>query len=355
MSDKLNNSNSSTESFDPVAYKKGQSSNIIDEPTKKPEMVLRNFARTYEQAPLNGYQKLIQGLGTMFGTCGMFCCLCTNPYQEVSQGEVGLVQTFGALTRTVEPGLSYVNTWSEKLTRVSIKINVREIPAQTCFTKDNVSITITSVVYYNIIDPMKAIFDISDINQAIVERTQTTLRDVIGGRVLQDVVEKREEVAATIEHIIAKTAADWGVNVESILIKDLVLPQQVQDSLSKATEARRIGEAKIINAKSEVIASRLYRKSADILSSKAAMNIRFLDTLIQLGKTANSKVIFLPPSSEIDRMVSNYNDNTYEKSKIVESDDEDQDLDAPMLQDHLPSSSNRTIIDTVAMQEAMRD
>ncbi|RCK66010.1 hypothetical protein Cantr_01805 [Candida viswanathii] len=355
MTVQLTNSNSnSNESFDPAAYKMGQSSKITDEPTHKPQMDLRNFSRSYEQAPLNGYQKLIEGMGSMFGTCGMFCCLCENPYKEVPQGEVGLVQTFGALTRTVEPGLSYVNTWSEKLTRVSIKINVREIPAQTCFTKDNVSVTITSVVYYNIVDPMKAIFDIADINEAIVERTQTTLRDVIGGRILQDVVEKREEVASTIETIISKTAADWGVNVESILIKDLVLPQQVQDSLSKATEARRIGEAKIINARSEVMAAKLYRKSADILSSKAALNIRFLDTLIQLGKTANSKVIFLPPSLEIDRMVSVANDNPYEKSKAY-SDDEDEDLDAPVIQERGPLASSRHMVDNIAMQEALKD
>ena len=118
-------SNHSTDSFDPDTYKKSQAA-ITDQPTHKPEMVLNNFARSYEQPPMTGYQSFIAGLGSMFGTCGLFCCLCRNPYQEVEQGEVGLIQTFGALTRTVEPGLSYVNTWSEKLTRVSIKINIRK-------------------------------------------------------------------------------------------------------------------------------------------------------------------------------------------------------------------------------------
>lgn len=222
-------------------------------------------------------------MGKLFGGCGVFCCLCSNPYKEVQQGEVGLVQTFGALSRTVEPGLSYVNTWSEKLTRVSIKINIADIPAQRCFTRDNVSVVITSVVYYNIIDPQKAIYSISDIHAAIVERTQTTLRDVIGNRVLQDVVEKREEIADAIESIISKTAFDWGVNIESILIKDLNLPDKVQASLSMAAEAKRIGEGKIINAKAEVESAKLMRKAADILASKPAMQIRYLDAMQKYG------------------------------------------------------------------------
>ena len=241
----------STDSFDPTTYKQ-KVNTISEEPTIKPDMVLKNFAKSYETPPPGGYQRFIAGLGSCFGQCGMFCFLCENPYKEVDQGEVGLVQTFGRLSRTVEPGLSYVNTWSERLTRVSIKINIREIPAQKCLTRDNVSVVITSVVYYNIIDPMKAIFSIQNIDNAIIERTQTTMRDVIGGRILQDVVEKREEIAESIEQIIAKTAFDWGVNIESILIKDLTLPDKVQASLSMAAEAKRIGEDKIINAKAEV-------------------------------------------------------------------------------------------------------
>lgn len=345
-------SNHSTDSFDPDTYKKSQAA-ITDQPTHKPEMVLNNFARSYEQPPMTGYQSFIAGLGSMFGTCGLFCCLCRNPYQEVEQGEVGLIQTFGALTRTVEPGLSYVNTWSEKLTRVSIKINIREIPAQKCFTKDNVSITITSVVYYNIIDPMKAIFDIDNIHQAIIERTQTTLRDVIGGRILQDVVEKREEVAESIELIISKTAADWGVNVESILIKDLTLPDKVQASLSMATEAKRIGEAKIISAKAELESSKIIRKASDILASKAAMQIRYLDTMQAVSKNAGTKVIFMPSADQVERIAMSNMQNQPPSGKGKPLDLE-EDKDWVGTPQSIGINNNRHISETVALQEAMR-
>ncbi|KAJ9099395.1 hypothetical protein QFC19_006007 [Naganishia cerealis] len=326
---------------------------VRDEPQVKPEMVVKNFAKEYPTPPQNGYQKFVTSLGSMFGTCGIFCFLCENPYKKVDQGEVGLVQTFGALSRTVEPGLSYVNTWSESLVRVNVKVNIREIPAQSCFTRDNVSVIVTSVVYYNIIDPQKAIFSISNINEAIVERTQTTLRDVIGCRVLQDVVEKREEIADSIELIIAKTAFDWGVNIESILIKDLQLPPKVQSSLSMAAEAKRIGEGKIINAKAEVESAKLMRKAADILASKPAMQIRYLDAMQNMAKSPGSRVIFMPSAQEIERMAGT---NVSEGAGVAPSriEEEDPDWAKPATPHHTGSGmTNRNIANTVAIQEAM--
>lgn len=353
------NRDQEVESFDATQYKQ----TINNQPALKPEMVVQNFAKTYKTPKPNGYQSFKTGCGRLFGSCGVFCFLCSNPYKEVQEGEVGLIQSFGALARTVEPGLSYVNTWSEKLTRVSIKINIREIPAQTCFTKDNVSVNITSVVYYNIIDPQKAIFSIANIDLAIVERTQTTLRDVIGNRSLQDVVEKRDEIAIAIENIISKTAFDWGVNIESILIKDLTLPEKVQSSLSMAAEAKRIGEGKIINAKAEVESAKLMRKAADILASKPAMQIRYLDALQNMAKAPGTRVIFMPSSQEVERLATsnisedyqNYNGKA--KPKDLEEDTEWSGPPigvTPRYTGNQGISPQKHLTDTVAMQEALR-
>lgn len=335
----------SSGSFDPDLEKGA----ITKEPARRPEMVMKNFAKEYPVPKPNGYQLFISGLGTLFGGCGAYCCLCSNPYKEVPQGEVGLIQTFGALSRTVEPGLSYVNTWSEKLTRVSVKVIIREIPAQSCFTRDNISVVITSVVYYNIIDPQKAVFSIENIGSAIVERTQTTLRDVIGCRTLQDVVEKREEIAESIESIISKTAYDWGVNIESILIKDLQLPDKVQNSLSMAAEAKRIGESKIINAKAEVESAKLMRKAADILASKPAMQIRYLDAMQNMAKSPGSRVIFMPSAQEIERVAGS---NVAHSGQVPES-----ALTENPTAEFVPAHSGNLdhITSTVALQEALRD
>lgn len=161
-------------------------------------------------------------------------------------------------------------------------------------TKDNVTLSINSVIYYHIQNPSRAAFGISNVRQALIERTQTTLRHVIGARVLQDVIERREEIAQSIREIIEDTAAGWGVAVESMLVKDIVFSHELQESLSMAAQSKRSGEAKVIAARAEVESAKLMRQAADILSSKAAMQIRYLEAMQAMAKSANSKVIFLP-------------------------------------------------------------
>lgn len=164
--------------------------------------------------------------------------------------------------------------------------------------QDNVNLTLTSVIYYRITSPHKAAFGISNLRTALVERTQTTLRHVIGARVLQDVIERREEIAQSIREVIEETATGWGVEVESMLIKDIIFSQELQDSLSMAAQSKRTGEAKVISARAEVESAKLMRQAADILSSAPAMQIRYLEAMQAMAKTANSKVIFLPAQNQ---------------------------------------------------------
>jgi len=166
-------------------------------------------------------------------------------------------------------------------------------------TKDNVTLHLTSVIYYHITSPHKAAFGISNVRQALVERTQTTLRHVVGARVLQDVIERREEVAQSIGEIIEDVASGWGVQVESMLIKDIIFSSELQDSLSMAAQSKRIGESKVIAARAEVESAKLMRQAADILSSAPAMQIRYLEAMQAMAKSANSKVIFLPGASTV--------------------------------------------------------
>lgn len=166
-------------------------------------------------------------------------------------------------------------------------------------TKDNVTLHLTSVIYYHITSPHKAAFGISNVRQALIERTQTTLRHVVGARVLQDVIERREEIAQSIGEIIEDVAAGWGVKVESMLIKDMIFSNELQDSLSMAAQSKRIGESKVIAARAEVESAKLMRQAADILSSAPAMQIRYLEAMQAMAKSANSKVIFLPGPANV--------------------------------------------------------
>ncbi|GAM86599.1 hypothetical protein ANO11243_046130 [Dothideomycetidae sp. 11243] len=242
------------------------------------------------------YGSMIATLGSIVGTCGAIpcCVVCPNPYKPVTQGNVGLVTRFGRFSRAVDPGLVKINPLSEKLYTVDVKIQIVEVPQQVVMTKDNVNLHLTSVIYYHITSPHKAAFGISNIRQALIERTQTTLRHVIGARVLQDVIERREEIAISIREIIEDTAAGWGVAVESMLIKDIVFSQELQDSLSMAAQSKRTGEAKVIAARAEVESAKLMRQAADILSSAPAMQIRYLEAMQAMAKSGNAKIIFMP-------------------------------------------------------------
>ena len=180
------------------------------------------------------------------------CFICPNPYKNVNQGNVGLVTKFGKFYKAVDPGLVKINPLSERLLQVDVKIQMAEVPEQNCMTKDNVNLRLTSVIYYHIVAPHKAAFGISNVRLALIDRTQTTLRHVVGARVLQDVIERREEIAQSIGEIIEDVAAGWGVQVESMLIKDIIFTNELQDSLSMAAQSKRIGESKVIAAKAEV-------------------------------------------------------------------------------------------------------
>ncbi|KAL7273553.1 hypothetical protein RUND412_003583 [Rhizina undulata] len=242
------------------------------------------------------YANMIDVFGSFIGCLGAVpCCICCpNPYKPVSQGNVGLVTKFGRFYRAVDPGLVKINPLSERLIQIDVKIQICEVPQQVCMTKDNVTVHLTSVIYYHINSPHKAAFGISNVRQALIERTQTTLRHVVGARVLQDVIERREEIATSIAEIIEDVATGWGVKVESMLIKDIIFSRELQDSLSMAAQSKRIGESKIIAARAEVESAKLMRQAADILSSAPAMQIRQLEAMQAMAKTSNSKVIFFP-------------------------------------------------------------
>ncbi|GKT52302.1 putative beta-galactosidase A [Colletotrichum spaethianum] len=268
----------------------------VKPPTK--EDLQRSYAKVVEEDanPKGWYGTMINTFGACIGTMGAIpCCIvCPNPYKNVNQGNVGLVTKFGKFYKAVDPGLVKVNPLSEKLIQVDVKIQMAEVPQQTCMTKDNVTLHLTSVIYYHIVAPHRAAFGISNVRQALMERTQTTLRHVVGARILQDVIERREEIAQSIGEIIEDVAAGWGVQVESMLIKDIIFSQELQESLSMAAQSKRIGESKIIAAKAEVESAKLMRQAADILSSAPAMQIRYLEAMQAMAKSSNSKVIFLP-------------------------------------------------------------
>ncbi|CAG8659686.1 33256_t:CDS:10 [Gigaspora margarita] len=260
-----------------------------------------SYAETF---PLDGvphgfYSSMMNTLGNICGFIGSIPCLpccCSNPYQRVTQGNVGLISRFGRFYKIVDPGLTKVNIITEKLISVDMKVQITEIPRQAIMTKDNVYVHIDSVLYWHIIDPYQVTFGVTDVRKALIDRTQTTLRHTLGTRVLQDCIESREAIAFEIKEIIDEPAHGWGVKVETILIRDILFSSDLQKSLSSAAQQKRIGESKVILAQAEVDSAKLMRQAAEILNSPAAMQIRYLEAMSSMSKAPGTKVIFMPYS-----------------------------------------------------------
>jgi len=249
------------------------------------------------------YGSMMQYLGGCIGFLGAIpCCPLPNPFKSVQQGSVGLVQRFGHFYKSVDPGLVQVNVCTESLRIVDVKIQIVHVGRQKVITRDNVDVDIDSVIYFQITNPYRAAFGISDLRQALVERSQTTLRHVVGARAVQSVVTEREAIAFEIGEIVGDIADKWGVSIEGILIKDIIFSAEVAASLSSAAQQKRIGESKVIAARAEVDAARLMRQAADILASPAAMQIRQLEALQNMAKTSSSKVVFVPMQLQSDVM-----------------------------------------------------
>lgn len=256
-----------------------------------------SFARKLAVPPAieNRYASCLTCCGQCCGKCRTYCpvlCCCNNPYVTVSQGNVGIVSKFGKAYKIIDPGMSFINQMTEKVRLVDVKIQITPVPKQIVMTKDNVTLYIDSVLYWHVIDPFVAAYHVDDVSVALLERTMTTLRDTIGAHTLQNAIENREALAAEIKRIIEGTSRSWGVIVESILIKDMSFSPELQATLAAAAEQKRLGEGKVITAKAEVHAAKLMREASDILSTPAAIQIRYLETLSTMAKHPGTKIIF---------------------------------------------------------------
>ncbi|OMJ24414.1 putative band 7 family protein [Smittium culicis] len=256
------------------------------------------FAVEHPVSSDSAYEYFMNTIGNMVGVMGQIpCCIFfPNPFKQIQQGQIGLINRFGKYYKTVDPGLVYVNPITEKIMRVDVKIQLSTVHEIPIVTKDNVNVSIDSVLYWHIVDPYQSTFGVSNVEQALVERAQTTLRSVLGGKSLQDLIENRDTISEAIKDYMDAPSRQWGVKIESILIKDIVFSKLLQESLSSAATQKRIGESKVIAAQAEVDSAKLMREAAEILNIPAAMQIRYLETLQAMSRSAGTKVMFVPMS-----------------------------------------------------------
>jgi len=251
----------------------------------------------------SAYRSCVWCCGNVCGCIGSaFCCLCA-PYKRVEQGTVGIVKRFGRFHRMLNAGLHKVVPYAEEMREIDMRLCVFDLDRQKMMTHDNLSVDIDIVLRYRIRDPMKAVFEVANVHEVVVQFAYTTLRTIIGAHELQALLTNRAQIAGEIAEAVKHQALSWGVHIDAIDIKDVHLPRDTEGALSAAAVAERTASAKIISARADVQAAELMRQASDVLNTPAAMQIRFLDNLSKLAASPNAKIIFMPTSvKEVEAM-----------------------------------------------------
>jgi regulator of protease activity HflC (stomatin/prohibitin superfamily) len=222
----------------------------------------------------------------------------------VKQYERGLVYRFGRVRPQLRgPGLAVIVPVVDRLQKVNMQIITMPVPAQDGITRDNVTVRVDAVVYFNVIDPVRAAVNVQDYRFAVLQVAQTSLRSIIGKSELDDLLSNREKLNEGLEMMIDNPALGWGVNIDRVEIKDVALPESMKRSMSRQAEAERERRARIITADGEFQASAKLSEAAKVMTENpAALQLRLLETVVEVAAEKNSTLV-LPFPVELLRFL----------------------------------------------------
>lgn len=209
----------------------------------------------------------------------------------VNQYERGIILTLGTYSYTLGPGLRLVIPIFQRVIKVDIRINTLDIPKQEIITKDNVAVSINAVVYFQVTKPEDAILKVRDYTYAVSQYAQTALRDVIGGIELDSLLSDRQKISDEIKTIVDQETAEWGLDVTSIKLQDVAVPDNMKRVMAKQAEAERERRATIIRAEGELTASENLKNAMEKLSNSGAISLRSLQTIENATNGPNNTII----------------------------------------------------------------
>jgi regulator of protease activity HflC (stomatin/prohibitin superfamily) len=215
----------------------------------------------------------------------------------VQQFEQGIVFRYGKLAGTRGPGLALLVPIVDKMQKVNMQIVAMAVPAQEGITRDNVSVRVDAVVYFRVVDPVKATINVQNYMFAISQQAQTSLRSIIGQSEMDQLLAERDSVNRELRRIIDEpTEGPWGIRVERVEIKDVSLPEGMKRSMSRQAEAERERRARIITADGEFQASKRLAAAANVMArDPAALQLRLLQTVVEVAAERNSTLVMPIP------------------------------------------------------------
>lgn len=225
----------------------------------------------------------------------LIAIILINVFKILPEYERGVIFQLGRFWKVKGPGLIILIPFIQRMVRVDLRTFVLDVPTQDVISRDNVSVHVSAVVYFRVVDPEKAIIQVENRVEATSQLAQTTLRSVLGRHDLDDMLAERDKLNADIQEILDKATEAWGIKVANVEIKHVDLEQSMIRAIAAQAEAERSRRAKIIHAEGEFQASKKLAEAADVLAgSPQALQLRYLQTLSDLGNEGSSSTIVFP-------------------------------------------------------------
>ncbi|MGQ9554853.1 MAG: SPFH domain-containing protein [Anaerolineae bacterium] len=240
--------------------------------------------------------QLVNLLPIIFPAAILLGLLVVPAIKIVYQYQRGVVFRFGKFVGLRKPGLNLILPWIDKMVKVDLRTRTVILRPQEVITRDNVTVQVDAVVYFNVIDPERAVIQVEDYATATEQLALTTLRSVLGQSELDELLSQRDRINQRLRDIIDEhTEEPWGVRVTLVEVRDVLLPETMQRAMARQAEAEREKRAKIIHAEGEEMAAQSLANAANTLAaSPASLQLRYLQTLVEMAGERNSTIIPLP-------------------------------------------------------------
>ncbi len=227
--------------------------------------------------------------------------ILTSAIKIVQEYERGVIFRLGRLVGARGPGLFVIIPFIDQMQKMDLRVVTLDVPPQEVISRDNVSIRVSAVVYFRVLDPENAVIKVENFRNATFQIAQTTLRSVLGQSELDELLAEREQINMRLQQIIDEQTGPWGIKVSVVEVKDVELPDVMQRAMARQAEAEREKRAKIIHAEGEFQASQTLADAAQVISSQeGALQLRFLQTLNEVATEKNSTIIFPIPVDLIE-------------------------------------------------------
>jgi regulator of protease activity HflC (stomatin/prohibitin superfamily) len=228
---------------------------------------------------------------------GLIVIYLLSSIKILREYERGVIFRLGRSLPTPKgPGVIFVFAPIDRMVRISLRVQVFDVPPQDIITKDNVSITVNAVIYFRVLDPLKAVIQIEDFYYATSQMAQTTLRSVIGQVELDQLLSERESLNEQLQDILDKQTDAWGIKVSNVEVKHVEVPQGMQRAMARQAEAERERRAKVISAEGEYqAADKLVMSAKEMEKHPISLQLRYLQTLMEIGTQNNTTTLFPIP------------------------------------------------------------